>query len=66
MQTATMDHFVPRSAKRGVPFNKRPACIVCNRMKGSLSFGEFRWHVFKLCVRFMLQPFLGGRYDYSN
>lgn len=66
VETATIDHLVPRCAERGVPYNKRPACLVCNRMKGSLSFGEFRSHVFRLVVQLALHPFLGGRYDFGN
>lgn len=66
LKTATIDHLVPRSAERGVPFNKRPACLVCNRMKGALSFRDFRWHVVKLFVQLMLHPFLGGSYDFRN
>lgn len=66
VKTATIDHFVPRSAERGVPYNKRPACLVCNRMKGALSFRDFRWHIMKLFIQLMLHPFLGGHYDYTN
>lgn len=66
VQTATIDHFVPRRAARGVPFNKRPSCVVCNRMKGGLPFEQFRKRVFRLALQFILHPFMGGRYDYSN
>lgn len=57
----TLDHFVPRSLRKGVPFNLRPACIKCNRAKGDLTAAEFLRHICRLFFRMVLNPFWAGR-----
>lgn len=57
---ATLDHLIPRSQKKGVPYNLRPACVNCNRAKGSLGVPEFRSHIARLFFRMVINPFWGG------
>jgi 5-methylcytosine-specific restriction endonuclease McrA len=64
--SATLDHFVPRSVKRGVPYNLRPACFKCNQAKANLTFPEFRQHVFRLCLQLFLNSFRGGLHAYTH
>lgn len=58
----TLDHFVPRSLRKGVPYNLRPACVKCNRAKGDLTAAEFKKHIYRLSIRFILDSLFGRRY----
>lgn len=54
LATVTVDHVLPRSRFKGVPFNGRAACRKCNNIKSAYTVEELWKHLWRLFIPFMI------------